>query len=108
MHAEIVSLRHGAHPRTVAVSCGQAISLQMRSLERGVDARRARAIARVNTVAQDVGAEDSPLITLADEILAVTEARVALASCLSLAFAGSLDPERYRQIAEVERDRIRS
>ena len=36
VHAEIVSLRHGAHPRTVAVSCGQTISLQMRSLERGV------------------------------------------------------------------------
>jgi ATP-dependent RNA helicase DeaD len=69
-----------------------------------IDARRARAIARVNAVAQDVGAEDSPWITLADEILAVTEARVAMASCLSIAFAGTLDPERYSQIAEVERD----
>ncbi len=69
-----------------------------------IDARRARAIARVNTVAQDVGAEDSPWVTLADEILSVTEARVALASCLSIAFAGTLDPERYTQIAEVERD----
>jgi ATP-dependent RNA helicase DeaD len=58
----------------------------------------------VNTVAQDVGAEDSPWVTLADEILSVTEARVALASCLSIAFAGTLDPERYTQIAEVERD----
>src|SRR5208283_1690441 len=37
VHAEIASLRHGAHPRTVAVYGGQAISLQMRSLERGVD-----------------------------------------------------------------------
>ncbi len=68
------------------------------------DARRARAIARVNAVAQDVGAEGSPWVTLADEILSVTEARVALASCLSIAFAGTLDPERYSQIAEVERD----
>ena len=37
VHAEIASLRYGAHPRTVAVYGGQAISLQMRSLERGVD-----------------------------------------------------------------------
>ena len=37
VHAEIASLRHGTHPRTVAVYGGQAISLQMRSLERGVD-----------------------------------------------------------------------
>ena len=37
VHAEVASLRHGAHPRTVAVYGGQAISLQMRSLERGVD-----------------------------------------------------------------------
>ncbi len=57
-----------------------------------IDARRARAIARVLAVAEDVGAEGSPWITLADEILAGTEARVALASCLSLAFAGTLDP----------------
>ena len=69
-----------------------------------IDARRARAIARVNAVAQDVGAEGSPWVTLADEILSVTEARVALASCLSIAFAGTLDPERYGQIAEVERE----
>jgi ATP-dependent RNA helicase DeaD len=69
-----------------------------------IDARRARAIARVNTVAEDVGAEGSPWITLADEILGVTEARVALASCLSIAFAGTLDPERYTQIVEAERE----
>ena len=37
VHAEIASLRHGGHPRTVAVYGGQAISLQLRSLERGVD-----------------------------------------------------------------------
>ena len=37
VHAEIVSLRHGTHPRTVAVYGGQAISVQLRSLERGVD-----------------------------------------------------------------------
>jgi len=67
-----------------------------------IDARRARAIARVNAVAEDVGTEGSPWITLADEILAATEARVALASCLSLAFAGTLDPARYGQIPEVE------
>ena len=69
-----------------------------------IDARRARAIAKVNTVAEDVGAEGSPWIVLADEILTATEARVALASCLSLAFAGTLDPERYSQIADVERE----
>ncbi|HYW82281.1 MAG TPA: DEAD/DEAH box helicase [Spirochaetia bacterium] len=69
-----------------------------------IDARRARAIAKVNAVAEDVGAEDSPWIALADEILTATEARVALASCLSLAFAGTLDPERYSQIADVERE----
>lgn len=69
-----------------------------------IDARRARAIARVNTVAEGVGAEGSPWMTLADEILATTDARAALASCLSLAFAGTLDPERYSQIAEVEPD----
>ena len=69
-----------------------------------IDARRARAIAKVNTVAEDVGAEGSPWIALADEILTATEARVALASCLSLAFAGTLDPERYNQIADVERE----
>jgi ATP-dependent RNA helicase DeaD len=67
-----------------------------------IDARRARAVARVNAVGEDVGAEDSPWITLADEILTATEARVALASALSIAFAGTLDPERYNQIAEVE------
>jgi len=69
-----------------------------------IDARRARAIAKVNAVAEDVGAEGSPWIALADEILTATEARVALASCLSLAFAGTLDPERYSQIADVERE----
>jgi len=69
-----------------------------------IDARRARAIARVNTVAEDVSAEGSPWITLADEILAAADARVALASCLSIAFAGTLDPERYGHIAEVERE----
>ena len=69
-----------------------------------IDARRARAVAKVNTVAEDVGAEGSPWIALADEILTATEARVALASCLSLAFAGTLDPERYSQIADVERE----
>jgi ATP-dependent RNA helicase DeaD len=69
-----------------------------------IDARRARAIARVSTVAGDVGAEGSPWLTLADEILAAAEARVALASALSIAFAGTLDPERYGQIAEAQRD----
>jgi len=69
-----------------------------------IDARRARAIAKVNTVAEDVGSEGSPWITLADEILAAAEPRVALASCLSLAFAGTLDPERYTQIADVEKE----
>jgi ATP-dependent RNA helicase DeaD len=69
-----------------------------------IDARRARAIARVNTVAEDVGAEGSPWLTLADEILAAAEARVALASALSVAFAGTLDPERYSQISEAQRD----
>ena len=37
VHAEIVSLRHGTFPRIVAVYGGQAISLQLRSLERGAD-----------------------------------------------------------------------
>jgi ATP-dependent RNA helicase DeaD len=69
-----------------------------------IDARRARAIAKVNAVAEDVSAEGSPWMTLADEILTDTEARVALASCLSLTFAGTLDPERYTKIADVERD----
>jgi ATP-dependent RNA helicase DeaD len=69
-----------------------------------IDARRARAIAKVNAVAEDVSAEGSPWMTLADEILIDTQARIALASCLSLAFAGTIDPERYSQIAEVERD----
>jgi ATP-dependent RNA helicase DeaD len=69
-----------------------------------IDARRARAIAKVNAVAEDVRAEGSPWMTLADEILAAAEARVALASCLSLAFAGTLDPERYAKIADVERE----
>ena len=69
-----------------------------------IDARRARAIAKVNAVAEDVSAEGSPWMTLADEILTDTQARVALASCLSLAFAGTLDPARYSQIADVERD----
>jgi ATP-dependent RNA helicase DeaD len=67
-----------------------------------IDARRARAIARVNTVAEDVGAEGSAWLTLADEILATAEARVALASALSIAFTGTLDPQRYGQISEVE------
>jgi ATP-dependent RNA helicase DeaD len=69
-----------------------------------IDARRARAIAKVNAVAEDVRAEGSPWMTLADEILTDTQARVALASCLSLAFAGTLDPAQYSQIADVERD----
>ena len=69
-----------------------------------IDARRARAIARVNSVAEDVGADDSPWMALADDILSTTDARVALASCLSIAFAGTLDPERYSQIAEVKKD----
>jgi ATP-dependent RNA helicase DeaD len=72
-----------------------------------IDARRARAIARVVAVAEDVGTEGSPWITLADEILAGTEARVALASCLSLAFTGTLDPQQYTEIAAVERDESR-
>jgi ATP-dependent RNA helicase DeaD len=67
-----------------------------------IDARRARAIARVNAAREGVGAEGSPWLTLADEILAATEARAALAACLSLAFAGTLDPERYGRIPEVE------
>ena len=67
-----------------------------------IDARRARAIARVNSVAEDVGAEGSAWLTLADEILASAEPRVALASALSIAFTGTLDPERYGQIGEVE------
>jgi ATP-dependent RNA helicase DeaD len=69
-----------------------------------IDARRARAIARVHTVAEDVGAEGSPWLTLADEILATAEARVALAASLSIAFAGTLDPERYSAISEATRD----
>jgi ATP-dependent RNA helicase DeaD len=69
-----------------------------------IDARRARAIAKVHAVAEHVAAEGSAWMTLADEILSAAEARVALASCLSLAFAGTLDPERYSQIADVERD----
>ena len=69
-----------------------------------IDARRARAIAKVNSVAEDVSAEGSPWMTLADEILAAADPRVALASCLSLAFAGTLDPERYGKIADVERE----
>jgi ATP-dependent RNA helicase DeaD len=69
-----------------------------------IDARRARAVARVNTVAEDVGAEGSPWLTLADEILANAEGRVALASALSIAFAGTLDPERYTTISEAQRD----
>jgi hypothetical protein len=69
-----------------------------------MDARRARAVARVNAVAEDVGAEGSPWMTLAGEILSATDPRVALAACLSLAFAGTLDPERYGQIADIERD----
>ena len=69
-----------------------------------IDARRARAIARVNTVAEDAGAEGSPWLSLADEVLAAAEARVALASALSIAFAGTLDPERYNLIAEAQRD----
>ena len=69
-----------------------------------IDARRARAITRVNTVGEGVGTEGSPWMTLADEILATTDARIALASCLSLAFAGTLDPDRYGQIPEVEPD----
>ena len=67
-----------------------------------IDARRARAIARVNTVAEDVSAEGSPWLTLADEILATADARVALASALSIAFTGTLDPQRYGKISEVE------
>jgi ATP-dependent RNA helicase DeaD len=69
-----------------------------------IDARRARAIARVNAVAADVAGNDSPWISLADEILAGTDGRVALASCLSLAFAGTLDPDRYTEIAAVEHE----
>jgi ATP-dependent RNA helicase DeaD len=69
-----------------------------------IDARRARAVARVLAVAEDVGTEGSAWVALADEILAGTEARVALASCLSLAFAGSLDPQRYSEISVLERD----
>jgi ATP-dependent RNA helicase DeaD len=69
-----------------------------------IDARRARAIAKVSSVAEDVGTEGSPWMTLADEILSASEARVALASCLSLAFAGTLDPQRYTEIAAMERE----
>jgi ATP-dependent RNA helicase DeaD len=69
-----------------------------------IDARRARAIAKVNSVAEDVRAEGSPWMTLADEILASSDPRAALASCLSLAFAGTLDPQRYNEIAAVERE----
>jgi ATP-dependent RNA helicase DeaD len=69
-----------------------------------IDARRGRAIARIHSVAEDVGAEGSPWLTLADEILADTEARVALASSLSVAFAGTLDPERYGEIDESLRE----
>jgi ATP-dependent RNA helicase DeaD len=69
-----------------------------------IDARRARAIARVSAVAADVAGDDSPWISLADEILAGTDGRVALASCLSLAFAGTLDPDRYTEIAAVEHE----
>jgi ATP-dependent RNA helicase DeaD len=67
-----------------------------------IDARRARAIARVNTVAEDVSGEGSAWLTLADEILATAEARIALASALSIAFTGTLDPARYAKISEVE------
>jgi ATP-dependent RNA helicase DeaD len=69
-----------------------------------IDARRARAIARVNAVAVDVAGDDSPWLSLADEILSATDPRAALASCLSLAFAGTLDPDRYTEIAAVEHD----
>ena len=58
----------------------------------------------MNTVAEDAGAEGSPWLSLADEVLAAAEARVALASALSIAFAGTLDPERYNLIAEAQRD----
>jgi ATP-dependent RNA helicase DeaD len=69
-----------------------------------MDARRARAIARVQSVAEDVGVEGSPWLTLADELLAGAEARSVLASALSIAFAGTLDPGRYGQISESLRD----
>jgi ATP-dependent RNA helicase DeaD len=82
------SIRKGAVPRVSDV----------------IDARRARALAKVRAVAEDLGPEGSAWATLADEILAVTEPRAALAASLSLAFAGTLDPERYAEIAEVERE----
>jgi ATP-dependent RNA helicase DeaD len=69
-----------------------------------IDARRARAVARVSTVAEDVGVEGSPWLELADEILVAADPRAVLASALSIAFAGTLDPERYGDISEAERD----
>jgi len=68
-----------------------------------MDARRARALARVRQAAEQAGAAGSPWLPLADDLLASADARTALASALSVAFDGELDPDRYGSIAEPER-----
>ena len=72
VHAEIVSLRHGVHPRTVAVYGGQAIGVQLRSLERGVDVvvgTPGRVLDMIQRGRLDLSAVEVLVLDEADEML---------------------------------------